>query len=281
MTATITTAASKFPTGATLRAVGLQGYFQQDLDLPLNATAEASLHAIAAVAPVTGDAKRREVVDSAKCGQCHEWFEGHGGNRVYNINICTMCHVPNLSSSGRELTAYFTAPEDSQNLKDMIHGIHSSAFRTRDYEHVRNRSGGIYYNWSEVTFPAETNNCTLCHKDGTYDLPLADGVLPTTVRTTGVANGLDANPAAVTAARAGTALPNATDWVNTPTASSCFYCHTSDSAYAHMVLSGAQLSHPLTSANAYTNRSVLGSVEACVTCHGAGKSVDVTVVHGR
>ena len=39
-------------------------------------------HAISVVKSVTGDAVRRKVVDATKCASCHEWFEGHGGNRV-------------------------------------------------------------------------------------------------------------------------------------------------------------------------------------------------------
>lgn len=97
-TATVNSAAA-FPVGATLRAVGLQGYFTQ-------VSPAAARHALSAVKPVTGDAVRREVIDSAKCGKCHEWFEGHGGNRVAGLgtvgqSICTLCHVPNLSTSGR------------------------------------------------------------------------------------------------------------------------------------------------------------------------------------
>jgi OmcA/MtrC family decaheme c-type cytochrome len=291
VTATITTAGSQFPVGAQLRAVALQGYFMQDLTG--DGVADVSLHTISVWAPVTGDDVRREVVDSAKCANCHEWFEGHGGNRVYTVAVCVMCHVPNLSSSGRTIATNPPAtptepwpanplqnPEDSQNMKDMIHGIHASAFRSRDFVHVRNRLSGFWYNWSEVTFPAETNNCLLCHKEGTYTLPLADGVLATTVRTTGVADGQDPSQAAVTTARGGAALPNATDWVNTPAASSCFYCHTSQTSWAHMVQNGALLSVP--DSQPYTNRSVLGSTfESCAVCHGPGKTADVMVVHSR
>jgi OmcA/MtrC family decaheme c-type cytochrome len=291
-TVVVTLAASKFPSGATMRAVALQGYLQQDIDD--NGTAEAPLHTISYMVPVTGDAERREIVDSAKCANCHEWFEGHGGNRVYTVAVCVMCHVPNLSSSGRTNTSnpvgapwptnVMDNPEDAQNMKDMIHGIHASAIRTRDYTHVRNRgtSGVFWYDWAEVTFPAETNNCELCHLPGTYELPIADNLLATTVRTTGVADGLDLNQAAVTAARAGTALPGATDWVNTPMGSSCFYCHTSVEAWAHMTQNGAQLTHPDPAANTRVNRSALiVNYEACSVCHGAGKTADITEVHNR
>lgn len=95
----VVNSAAAFPVGATLRAVGLQGYFTQ-------ISPAAARHALSIVKPVTGDAVRRDVIDSAKCANCHEWFEGHGGNRVVGKDtigqsICTLCHVPNLSTSGR------------------------------------------------------------------------------------------------------------------------------------------------------------------------------------
>ncbi|MFZ3209227.1 MAG: OmcA/MtrC family decaheme c-type cytochrome [Geobacteraceae bacterium] len=103
-TATVNSS-SAFPVGAKLRAVGLQGYFRQAAGTNGIAAATAR-HALSAVKSVTGDTVRRAVIDSAKCANCHEWFEGHGGNRVIGKDtvgdaICNLCHVPNLSTSGR------------------------------------------------------------------------------------------------------------------------------------------------------------------------------------
>ena len=266
MTAIITGTSSIFPAGATMRTVGLQGYLQQDLDSDAGTTDDVvSLHTPSAVITVKGDDERRQIVDDEKCANCHEWFEGHGGNRVYTMAICTMCHVPNQSSSGRTivtpsqglLDAFadhgpipgvnpndpLTYPEDAQNLKDMVHGIHSSGFRTRDYQHVRGGRQG-YYNWSEVTFPrgASTANCTLCHDGDSYEIPLDENVLATTVRTTSVEDGNDPDNAAVEGAFVN--VPNQTDWVNTPMASACGYCHTWDEAVNHMRQSGGFLNIP-------------------------------------
>ena len=41
------------------------------------------------------------MVDDEKCANCHEWFEGHGGNRVKETQVCVVCHVPGLATSGR------------------------------------------------------------------------------------------------------------------------------------------------------------------------------------
>ena len=85
-----------------MRSVSLQGYFTQV------SPAEAR-HAISVVKTVTGDSVRRKVVDATKCANCHEWFEGHGGNRVIGREtgnaelVCVLCHVPGLATSGRRI----------------------------------------------------------------------------------------------------------------------------------------------------------------------------------
>ena len=247
-------------------------------------------HTVSVIKGVTGDPARRDVVDSAKCGNCHEWFEGHGGNRVYTVAVCSVCHNPNLSSSGRAanvanvssstaeaLTAAgydptnpLTFPEASNDLKYLIHGIHASGIRESDYEFVRDRgsSGVFYYDFNEVTFPGELNNCQTCHLPGTYDSALPAGVMHTTDRTT---DGTDVDGAAVAAARA--AVPNSTDLVSTPTAAACYSCHTNELARAHIEDNGGAIQAP-------RDTLLTGDVETCDVCHGAGRTVDVELVHG-
>jgi OmcA/MtrC family decaheme c-type cytochrome len=278
-TATMTLA-NAFPAGAIMRAVALQGYYQVNVNGVVY-----SLHTPSAVMAVSGDAARREVVDSNNCAKCHEWFEGHGGSRVFNMNICVFCHNPNLSSSGRAVPAATASPEvkaaygtdplkypeATNNFKDMVHGIHGVETRTTDYEFVRNRLNGIPYNFSEVRFPGRAADCLTCHKSGSYAVPLNSNTLLTTNRTTGVAGGNDATTAAVTAAR--TSVPNATDFVITPTAAACFGCHDSELAQTHMKQNGAAIN------NNRSNVVAASSLETCSLCHGTGRSVDLAVVH--
>jgi OmcA/MtrC family decaheme c-type cytochrome len=96
-----------FPVGAKLRAVALQAYFTQtgfvDPDLG-GAPQNVARHAISVVKSVTGDVVRRTVVDDEKCSNCHEWFEGHGGSRVKETQVCVVCHVPGMATSGRGIS---------------------------------------------------------------------------------------------------------------------------------------------------------------------------------
>ncbi len=121
--ATIT---SGFPAGAKMRSVGLQGYWTQ-------VSPAAARHTISVVKSVTGDTARRQVVDATKCANCHEWFEGHGGNRVIGKEtgssaelICMQCHVPGLATSGRRIpdtgansmTTYAWTADDKKVLQE-------------------------------------------------------------------------------------------------------------------------------------------------------------------
>ena len=257
--------------------MGLQGYFQVTIDGD-----STPLHTPSAVVAVSGDEPRRQVVDSNKCASCHEWFEGHGGNRVFNMNICTFCHVPNLSSSGRAIAVPdedlidelggnpLTYPEATNNFKDMIHGIHGGEVRTMDYEFVRGGSRQGYYNFKDVVFPQSAGNCLACHIDNpSFTPPLDEDSLLTTNRTTGVASGQDPTTTDVQDAR--NTVPNDTDFVITPTAAACYACHDAEAIQAHMEGNGALIN---------ANRDMaLNSVETCAVCHGSGKSADVVVAH--
>jgi OmcA/MtrC family decaheme c-type cytochrome len=193
-------------------------------------------------------------VDSNKCLNCHEIIEGHGGNRVNNVQVCVTCHNPNLSSSGRVVDTSLTAqdqkdlieaagydpnnsltwPEATQSFKNLIHGLHAAAWRDNAFEFVRNRNNGLYFNWSEVTFPGIISNCETCHIAGTYepDAVPAGALMSTDVTT----DGLNLNRAAVQAARDG--VPNDTDLISSKTAGTCAMCHDSYLAASHIGQNG-------------------------------------------
>ncbi|HWP12742.1 MAG TPA: OmcA/MtrC family decaheme c-type cytochrome [Ramlibacter sp.] len=295
------TGTKKFPVGATMRAVGLQGYFTQ-------VSPAAARHAISVVKEVTGDAVRRKVVDPEKCSSCHEWFEGHGGNRVYQTQVCVMCHVPGLATSGRQIpdstmnTWSFTAdlqkivdfwkfdktkpnaalalPVTTNNFKDMIHGIHAGRERVNPFRDARDstsRGSITLLDFARMDFPGQLNNCETCHIAGTFSaVPL--NALPSTYETVDAA--YDAGIAAGTATTVmaknalATTTANGTDRVTTPFAGACVSCHDSTASKAHIRQQGGQLQ---------VNRNTPGLVggESCVTCHGAGRSEDPAIAHKK
>jgi len=203
---------------------------------------------------VDGDAVRRAVVDSNKCLNCHEILELHGGNRVNNVQVCVMCHNPNLTSSGRTITANpinpaITAlfgtdplayPEVANNFKELIHGLHSREMRVNDFVDIRNRLDGVLLLGAEVSYPGNLMQCTKCHAGTTYQNVLVPNALLSTEKiTTGNAS---ETVAQINAARA--SVPNATDLVNTPTASACGYCHDTPTGVSHFITMGGDIKAP-------------------------------------
>jgi len=216
----VLTGTNSFPAGAKMRAVALQGYFTQisggvGLD-------NVGRHTPAVMKNVTGDTTRRVIVksgyldntgaltdDPAKipfskpigCLECHEAFEGHGGNRVNNVQVCVMCHNPQLTSSARTIPdnvtknpvivanfpgSSLTYPEVSQSMAEMIHGLHGGLgadpaassstaaglrernIRVNNFQIIRNRQEspgvyGVYIDSAEVTYPGDLTHCTKCH----------------------------------------------------------------------------------------------------------------------
>ena len=320
-TGTITTAASNFPTDSKMRTVALQGYFSQTT-APASVAVANGRHTISDVKTVTGDTKRRVVIDSGKCGACHEVFEGHGGNRNIGKDtvgeaVCTLCHVPNLSTSGKGIdpkyvtstnAAYLTAlfsdpvtsallttwaskvpgfivdnpttyPEETNNFKDMIHGIHAGSSRANPLTFVRDstsRGTITFFDTSKIKFPSVLKNCEACHTSTSYrsipataqvttDLttPLnADGTVVTTFDTTN-------NVATVSKGR--TLLPNANDLVTTPFTAACVSCHDLPTSKAHMVGFGGQI-------KVARNAAVVAN-ETCITCHGVTGTVSIFNSH--
>ncbi len=291
-TATITVAASNFPAGAKMRAVALQGYFTQ-------VSPAAARHTVSVQKAVTGDVVRRKVVDPAKCQNCHEWFEGHGGNRVWETQVCVMCHVPNLSSSGKganaanvpttmsadqqlQLTADgytladpTTYPEETNNFKDMIHGIHAGSSRTNPLKFVRDRGSVVmYFTAGHFKFPGILKDCTMCHVPVSSSNPSYAGV-PTGAQVTtdqtsdGTVLTLANNITAVSAAR--TSLPNAQDLVTTPFSAACVSCHDAVATVGHMKLNGGQIRVARSTANP--------AGETCVVCHGPTGTANVVNAH--
>ena len=259
-----------YPEGAGLRAAGVEGYFRQDVD-----GEEVARHAVSVITPVDGDEERRVIVDSEKCSSCHEWFEGHGGNRVYEAGICVTCHNANLSSSGTVIDPDY--PESAMNLRDLVHGIHGTSVRTEPLDFVRNRNGGTRYTFIShdmlednpdghvVTFPNDPGNCLVCHDGDSYSpeaVPV-DALASTYVTTDG---STDFSTARVN-------VPNDMDLVTSPTAAGCGSCHDSAMAGAHMEQNGGAMLWPRYQ---WVEEA---PYETCTLCHGSGRTADVSEMH--
>lgn len=205
---------------------------------------------------------RRTVVDQAGCLGCHGQLALHGGNRTDTVAVCVTCHNPR--NTDRETRAITTTPptdgktEESIDFKRMIHGIHAAAFRNHPLQIVG--FGGFtthVFDTNTVHFPGHLNNCRACHAGDSFTLPLNDAVLGSSLDT-----GADLEDPA-------------DDRVASPTAAVCSSCHDGDSTIAHMVANGADFD---------TTQAELDSgavLEQCEVCHGAGRVVDVEVVHGQ
>lgn len=308
------TAVSKtapFPAAAKMRTVGLQSYWSQTLG-----TESVARHTVSAVKTVTGDTARRQVVDPAKCSNCHEFFEGHGGSRVFSKDsnpdqfVCVLCHNPAKATSGRGISdatvntyaaaGRFSAadlkkltewglsttfpladgsnwalklPVASNNMKDMIHGIHKGRDRVTPFMDARDRtpSAITLLDFRRMDFPGRINNCETCHIAGAYaSVPAA--ALASTYEFVNTAGNTT-----TALAKAALAQANTTDTVTSPFAAACVACHDSVAAQSHMATQGGLIQG--TRATFAANAVTPGKGEACATCHGVGRAEDVTVKH--
>ena len=276
VTFTATLASQPFPAGAKMRAVALQGYFTQtNVDINGDAVNDnVGRHTPSVQKAVTGDAVRRTIIKSGYdnvagvltpvgCLECHEIFEGHGGNRVNNVQVCVMCHNPSNTSSGRTIDPagttpidqviidYFngdsdpltigsnplTYPEVPANFKNLIHGIHSGSMRVDPFVFVRNFRDGVLLVGSEITFPGNLKNCNKCHIGDSYKANLPTGVDFSTAKIT---SGVSGETRTEITAKRGT-VPNSTDLVISPIVSACGMCHNSDTDRSHFVLMGGDI----------------------------------------
>jgi len=113
-------------------------------------------------APATGAAAtiRRKVVDFAKCETCHlgSMYQ-HGGTRVDNMELCSMCHNPASNEKQNRVNMGVDAAEaydfqvgQTYDLRAMVHAIHSAGESGAAL--VYYRSNGIYFFGSDAALAA-------------------------------------------------------------------------------------------------------------------------------
>jgi OmcA/MtrC family decaheme c-type cytochrome len=268
--------------------VGFEGHVAADFDGDLSFDDEVATKSVVKDFVITGTlTSRREVVDIAKCDNCHAFLSLHGGNRNDEPALCVICHNPNATDTGRRpaLVADTTdgKVEEALDFKTLIHGIHAGAQTNYDSSEAHgHREKGLVvwgfpgapcdqfggppgnsceHDFSDVRFPGILQDCETCHKPDTYILdddwasPTANDILSTTVTTS-----------------PDNTVPD--DDLNiSPTAAVCSSCHDSDVAKAHMKVPGGAVFDQ--------TQGVITStiVETCSVCHGPGRDTDVEKVH--
>jgi OmcA/MtrC family decaheme c-type cytochrome len=120
--------------------------------------------------PVTNPANTRVMADVSSCNGCHDRLALHGGGRV-DVQFCVMCHNPGTTdaNSGNVLT-----------MQTMTHKIHAG----RLLASIDPAIGGEHYtiwgfqsskhDYSEVGFPQDLRNCTVCHSSANPKTPQGD-----------------------------------------------------------------------------------------------------------
>ncbi|MGD2130523.1 MAG: OmcA/MtrC family decaheme c-type cytochrome [Lysobacterales bacterium] len=116
---------------------------------------------------------RRDVVDDAKCENCHANLELHGENRHNASGYCQTCHRPDATDEEVRLTG----TNESIHFKYMVHKIHRGEDLQNGYVVYGYRSS--IHDYGDVTFPGDLRDCEACHVNDSYKLPLPAGVLPT------------------------------------------------------------------------------------------------------
>ena len=250
-----------------------------------------------------GYTARRAIVANAKCNSCHGQLgvspSFHSGARN-NGEGCAMCHQPN-TATGHVGAAYGFGGGWSVAVKNMVHSIHASDKRDNafTYEATSTNPDGF----KEVTYPGVLNNCEQCHVAGSYDFSATvnAAALPNLLWTTD-SKGDMSNPTNapsiglspwVTTLGGGQINYTANNLVSSPVASSCFGCHDTKPAVAHMQLNGGTLvslvsgvstggarpAFPTASGVPVATTFSFTKVETCMVCHGTGKVADIKAVH--
>ncbi|MCE9574423.1 MAG: OmcA/MtrC family decaheme c-type cytochrome [Deltaproteobacteria bacterium] len=208
---------------------------------------------------------RRTVIAPSNCNNCHGDLSGHGGGRR-GAAYCVLCHQPNNVNDER--VARFETPNtalaESVDMKVFIHKIHMGERLTEAYTlggfpvPTPANPAGTPLDFTRTTYPRDQATCTACHTGTTYAVPMPAGVLPANVAlmSCGETPSADTNNYCDAPWGISQLTPIA------PEAAVCTSCHDAGYVAVHAALNTAP-----------------SGATACATCHGAGKTEDVAVVH--
>ena len=241
-------------------AFSLEGYLQPDPSGPRFAALEPV--AYSAVTDATA-LPRRQIVDIARCNRCHRELAAHGGQRK-NPQACVLCHNANNTNDERvSRVEGETIFVPSVHFKHMIHRLHMGEELSQPYilygfpAPSPTSPLGTPILFSELRFPGRQQDCGTCHLEGTFQLPLPAGLLPTREEELTCTEDPAADGDAFCDTRAVTDT-----FLLPPVTAACNSCHDSVSAAAH----------------AMVNTTAAGA-ESCATCHGAQREFAVERAH--
>ena len=253
-----------------------------------------------AMKTATGETARRAIVSNDKCLSCHGQLgvapSFHSGARN-NGEGCAICHQPS-TATGHVGLNYSFGGGWSVSVKNLVHSIHASKVRANDFTYEATATNPTGF--AEVTYPGVLNRCEQCHVAGSYDFSASANAaaLPNLLWTTeakgNMLNDLTTNPTGiasiglspwVTSLGRGQVNYSADNLVTSPVTSSCFGCHDSKTAVAHMQLNGGTVYGSVSAVSNSTtgSRTISGfsftKVETCSVCHAPGKVADIKAVH--
>ena len=116
---------------------------------------------------------RRQVVELAKCNECHNSLSIHGSLRN-QIEYCVECHNPNEDDI--PFRPADQMPTESIDFRTMIHRIHTGAELSREYTIIGFM--GTPHNYNEVHYPGLRQRCDACHVNDSQQVPLGQDRLP-------------------------------------------------------------------------------------------------------
>ena len=258
---TVTSAVPIPATAVGTLGVGIEGH--PALDADGNGTIDAiPVTNAQAFKAITGSTvARRDLVDIARCDQCHKQLALHGSNRTDNVQVCAMCHNPNATDinkrvAGSACVTTLGPDDEAVDMKYMIHAIHAGNTGVCGF-----LNSAIPF--FDVVYPGRLNNCEGCHKPNTFFPVDSTKVLATTFD-------------------AGDPATLADDRAVSPNSTVCSACHTDASARSHMELNGGSFALGKTATGASTAGPGLTDappIESCEVCHGSGRSADVKAAH--
>jgi OmcA/MtrC family decaheme c-type cytochrome len=223
--------------------VAIEGYLQHAAVVAGSQPVRDTGYNVVSYFPVTDrePVRPRTVVRTETCNQCHGTLATHGGTRR-NTEFCVMCHHVTQTDEEKRRAAGGAMPPEPVLFSNLIHRVHTGEDLSQPFVVF----GGSPADPQPVDlsrihpFPKDRANCTVCHEPGTFV----------------ISRDLEQAPPMRVTVRG--------EVVNQipPITAACTGCHDGARTLAHAA-----------------SQTSTGGIEACATCHGAGKPASVTSVH--